>query len=184
MWKRSAAAVVLCGGLSLAALLGPPAAAQVPQRGLPPGLMQEKARTACLGCHTAGIITQQQLDRRVWTKEIDKMIRWGAPVNPEDREDMIDYFAQNFGPREPEPPAAALPVGPGADKVRAACLGCHDAGIMAEQQLDRRSWARVLDKMIRWGAVVRAEDREAILDYFTTNFSAPAKAEKKQEKPQ
>lgn len=110
------------------------------------------------------------------------MIRWGAPVAAEDREALIDYFTRDFGPHETEAPAPPLPPGAGREKVRNACLGCHDAVIIAQQQLDRRSWERTLDKMIRWGAPVRARDREAILDYLVKHYSAP-QAEK-QQKPQ
>ncbi len=178
---RIALSLTIGVGLLVWAMV-PRTSAQGPQRELPPGPLQEKARKACLGCHTADIIVQQQLNRRVWTREVDKMIRWGAPVAAEDREALIDYLAQHFGPREEEAPTAALPSGAGQEKVRAACLGCHDAAIIAQQQLDRRSWERRLDKMIRWGAPVRARNREVILNYLVKNYSAP-QAEK-QEKPQ
>jgi len=190
MSRRSAAVASLCIGAVAAALLGGLLAAQAPRAsaqaltsGLPPGPMQEKARVACLGCHTAAIIVQQQLDRRVWTREMDKMIRWGAPVAAEDREALIDYFAQHFSPRPDAPVGAALPPGAGADKLRAACLGCHDAGIIAQQQLDRRGWASVLDMMARWGAPVRAADREAMLNYLARHFAPPATATKKEKQP-
>jgi hypothetical protein len=76
--------------------------AQAPD--LPPGPLQQKARTACMECHDSGIIVQQRLSRAAWTKEVDKMTAWGAVVAPEDREAFIDYFASNFG--VDEPPAA------------------------------------------------------------------------------
>lgn len=190
MSKRSAVLASLCIGAVAAALLGgllaaqaPPVSAQAPTSGLPPGPMQEKARVACLGCHTAAIIVQQQLDRRVWTKEMDKMIRWGAPVAAENREALIDYFAQQFGPRPEAPVETRLPPGAGADKVRAACLGCHDAGVIAQQQLDRRGWATVVNMMSRWGAPVRAADREAILNYLARHFAPLATATKKEKQP-
>jgi len=190
MSKRSAVRASLRIGAITTALLGgllaaqaPRASAQTSTSGLPPGPMQEKARVACLGCHTAAIIVQQQLDRRVWTREMDKMIRWGAPVAAEDREALIDYFAQHFSPRPDAPVGAALPPGAGADKLRAACLGCHDAGIIAQQQLDRRGWASVLDMMARWAAPVRAADREAMLNYLARHFAPPATASKKEKQP-
>jgi hypothetical protein len=68
---------------------------------LPAGAMQQKATTACMECHDASILVQQRLDRKVWTKEVDKMIRWGAVVDPKDRDALIDYFATNFGPDKP-----------------------------------------------------------------------------------
>ncbi len=114
---------------------------------------------------------------------MDKMIRWGAPVAAEDREALLDYFAQQFGPRPDAPAETPLPPGAGADKLRAACLGCHDAGIIAQQQLDRRGWASVLDMMARWGAPVRAADREAMLNYLARHFAPPATASKKEKQP-
>jgi len=77
---------------------------------LPPGPLQAKARTVCLECHDAGIIVQQRLDRKTWGKEVDKMIRWGATVQPQERDAFVDYFAANFGAeRPPQPPQYAKP---------------------------------------------------------------------------
>jgi hypothetical protein len=36
-----------------------------------------------------------------WTKEVDKMTKWGALVNPSDRDALIDYLSANFGPDQP-----------------------------------------------------------------------------------
>jgi hypothetical protein len=143
------------------------------RQALPSGPMQAKAQEACLACHDGRIVFQQQLDRKGWAKSIDKMMRWGAPVAPEDRDAMIDYFAQNFGVVEP-PAGTKLVEAPGAEKVRAACLGCHDAGPIVAQRLTRRGWAGVLDRQVRWGAKVTAEDRQAILNYLATHYPAPA----------
>jgi hypothetical protein len=103
------------------------------------------------------------------------MIRWGAPVGAEDREVLIDYLTQHFGPREARSSELKLPADEGVEKVRAACLRCHDAALIAEQQLDSRGWSRELDKMARWGATVRTEDREVILRYLSKHFAPPAK---------
>ncbi len=166
------------GGLKSAAQ------SQPKKPGLPPGPMQEKARMACLGCHTAQIIVQQQLNRRVWAKEMDKMIRWGAPVSPEDREALIDYLVQNFGPRENGNEEATLPNGPGVEKVRAVCLSCHDAGNIVAEGRDARGWTRILSKMEDWGAAIPSADRENILTYLVTQFPPPgAKPAQKEEKP-
>ena len=63
---------------------------------LPPGPAQAKVRTACLECHDASIIVQQRLSRAAWTKEVDKMIKWGALVEAADRDSFIDYLSTNF----------------------------------------------------------------------------------------
>lgn len=68
---------------------------------LPAGAMQEKATEACSNCHEARIIVQQRLSKPAWTKEVDKMIKWSAEVDPKDRDALIDYFSDHFGPDQP-----------------------------------------------------------------------------------
>ena len=68
---------------------------------LPAGPAKEKAEAACLTCHEARIIVLQRLSKPAWTKEVDKMMKWGAEVDPKDRDALIDYFSANFGPDQP-----------------------------------------------------------------------------------
>jgi hypothetical protein len=68
---------------------------------LPAGPMQAKATTACLECHEARIILQQRLSKAAWAKEVDKMVKWGAVVDPADRDALIDYLSTNFSPDQP-----------------------------------------------------------------------------------
>jgi hypothetical protein len=68
---------------------------------LPAGAMQSKATTACLECHEARIILQQRLTKPAWTKEVEKMVKWGAVVDPADRDALIDYLTTNFNPDKP-----------------------------------------------------------------------------------
>jgi hypothetical protein len=72
-----------------------------PNEQLPAGAVKEKAEAACQTCHEARIIVQQRLGKPAWTKEVDKMIKWGAEVDPKDRDALIDYFTANFGPDQP-----------------------------------------------------------------------------------
>ena len=76
---------------------------------LPDGPMKEKATTACTECHEARIILQQRLSKAAWTKEVDKMIKWGAVVDASDRDALIDYLSRNFSPEAPPyvPPRSA-----------------------------------------------------------------------------
>jgi len=67
---------------------------------LPAGPMQAKARTGCTICHDSQIIVQQRLSKAAWGKEVDKMINWGAIVNASDRDALVDYFSENFGPHK------------------------------------------------------------------------------------
>src|SRR5215467_12361518 len=68
---------------------------------LPAGTMQQKATTACTECHEARIILQQRLSKAAWTKEVDKMIKWGAVVDANDHDGLVDYLSTNFGVDQP-----------------------------------------------------------------------------------
>lgn len=77
---------------------------------LPQGPMEAKATTACTECHEARIIVQQRLSKATWTKEVDKMIKWGAVVDPADRDALIDYLSTNFPADKPQyqPPRSSV----------------------------------------------------------------------------
>src|SRR5277367_1953007 len=81
-----------------------------PTEDLPAGAMQAKATTSCLECHEARIILQQRLSKAAWTKEVDKMMKWGAVVDAADRDALIDYLSANFSPDQAayEPPRTAV----------------------------------------------------------------------------
>jgi hypothetical protein len=119
MLRRESGSRLWGFGLALSAIAGivAPLAAGArkpspakPTADLPAGAIQAKATTACTECHEARIILQQRLSKAAWTKEVDKMIKWGAVVDPQDRDALIDYLSENFGPDKPpyEPPRSQL----------------------------------------------------------------------------
>jgi hypothetical protein len=87
--------------LILAAFSVAVAGESFPDKQLPAGPVKEKAEASCLTCHEARIILQQRLSKPAWTKEVDKMIKWGAEVDPKDHDALVDYFSANFGPDQP-----------------------------------------------------------------------------------
>jgi hypothetical protein len=93
-----------CAVIALTALLAVPLvrpqSAASPD--LPQGPLRAKAITACTECHEARIILQQRLSKAAWTKEVDKMIKWGGLVEPQDHDPLIDYLSTNFGVDKPE----------------------------------------------------------------------------------
>ena len=84
--------------LALLSLAGVALWAQSPE--LPPGPMQAKVTTACAECHDTRIILQQRLSKAAWTKEVDKMIKWGAVVDAGDHNAFVDYLSTNFPPEK------------------------------------------------------------------------------------
>ena len=72
----------------------------------------------------------------------------------------VDLNTQSYGD-SPAPQAAA------PQALREACLTCHQEDVIRQQRLTRAQWERELNKMIGWGARVRLEDRDTLLDYLT-----------------
>ena len=70
-----------------------------------------------------------------------------------------------------------LPPGSVQGKVRTACLECHESRIILQQRLSKAAWAKEVDKMIKWGAVVDAADRDTFIDYLSANFPPDKPAE-------
>src|SRR5262245_13462447 len=148
--------------LLIAFLITVPAAAQQLPEG--PGAAVVKSR--CVVCHESDIITSQKLSLAGWTRSIDKMVRWGSSITPEERETLQPYLAEHFGPALAKSPAAA---GAGEATYRRACLVCHDADIIAQQKLSKTGWTRSVEKMMRWGAAVSDADKDALVDYLAAN---------------
>jgi sulfite oxidase len=72
-------------------------------------------------------------------------------------------------PEKPQPaggssganPQFAPPAG-----FQTACLTCHGEDMIMQERLTGKQWNAEVDKMVRWGAQVKAEDRGAIVDYL------------------
>jgi hypothetical protein len=92
---------------------------------------------------------------------------------------LIVTFACAALAQTPEAPAKPLPPGPVQPKVKAACTQCHNTTRITEQHFSRVKWSDELDKMEGLGAVIPDTDRDAFLDYLTTNFGPQKGSEKK-----
>jgi hypothetical protein len=98
MFQHKMAVTALAALSVIPFVVGQPAASNQ----LPPGTIEAKASTACTECHETRIIVQQRLSKAAWTKEVDKMIKWGALVDPQDHDALVDYLSANFGVDKPE----------------------------------------------------------------------------------
>jgi len=56
-----------------------------------------------------------------------------------------------------------------------ACVACHDEDVVRQQRLTRAQWDGEINKMIGWGARVRDEDRNVLLDYLVGNYGPRAR---------
>ena len=142
--------------------------AAVTLQDLPPGPGRDLVAKRCIACHEADLITQQRLTRTGWARSVEKMVRWGAVVEAEEREPMLDYLAAHFAARRAASNIVATAQHEGTYKR--ACLTCHEADLVESQRLTRAGWVRAVDKMIRWGAVVPEADKDGLIDYLAARY--------------
>ncbi len=52
---------------------------------------------ACLSCHGRDLTEQQRLSSTGWTREVEKMMRWGARVSDAEKAVLVAYLAARHG---------------------------------------------------------------------------------------
>ena len=134
---------------------------------LPAGKGVEIARNRCLNCHEADLIVAQKLSRAGWVREVEKMVRWGAVVKDDEKDVLVDYFAAQFAPYRPA--AATNNAARGQAIYEDKCLLCHESDLIVAQRLSRPGWVREVEKMVRWGAVVKDDQKDPLVDYLFQN---------------
>jgi hypothetical protein len=132
----------------------------------------QKMEGMCAGrCHGLSLIAQQRLDRSAWTREVDKMILWGANVAAGDKAPLIDYLVGTFDSNRPRPHTSKIvPEGPGSDIFQISCMSCHDDKLIAGVKFDQTGWTREVDRMINWGAYVPPTRKEELIQYLLKTF--------------
>jgi cytochrome c2 len=91
--SRSRRAVTLATTLVLSAAGGSPAAAQEPQLPQTPGW---ELVMRCLMCHSVEVAVQQRFGPEGWSDTLDRMIKYGAPIPPEDKQQLMAYLLRHF----------------------------------------------------------------------------------------
>lgn len=119
----------------------------------------EIIKAKCMACHGDDLIRQQRLTREGWSREVDKMIAWGAVVAPQERGPLLDALmaaGRTATPRTTTDPVAVV-------LLERRCQVCHDLKLIDQQRLDAAGWAREVDKMIAWGAAVTPAEKAALV---------------------
>jgi hypothetical protein len=65
---------------------------------LPGGDGADLVRWRCTFCHSMDPPSLPRQDLSGWTETVDRMIRWGVPLPPVEREIVIRYLVIHFGP--------------------------------------------------------------------------------------
>jgi DMSO/TMAO reductase YedYZ molybdopterin-dependent catalytic subunit len=63
-----------------------------------------------------------------------------------------------------------VPQPPPTGVYKDTCLTCHEEDVIRQQRLTRAQWDRELTKMSNWGAPVKPDNHDAILDYLVQHF--------------
>ena len=143
------------------------------QQDLPAGKGVELANAKCVTCHEADLIMAQRLSKQGWTREVEKMVRWGASVNDTEKEMLVEYFSANFAPRKAAPAVAASSAAnadQGKQVFENKCLLCHEVDLVEQQRLGKPGWTREVEKMVRWGATVTDVEKESLVDYLVKSY--------------
>jgi cytochrome c5 len=165
---RRALKLVLAGALLTAGLLT--VARARASQDLPAGPALALVRDKCTTCHEADLITQQRLSRPGWTREVEKMIRWGAEMTESEKAAVTDYLVAHFPATAPARAKASVDAGRAI--FEAKCLVCHEADLTAQQRLSRPGWTREVEKMIRWGADVSDAEKGPLVDYLAQTYGS------------
>lgn len=56
-------------------------------------------QNACVVCQEDDVIRGQRLTRAQWDRELKKMTGWGAQVKDADRDGLLEYLFNNYGPQ-------------------------------------------------------------------------------------
>ena len=65
-------------------------------KSLPAGEGRKIAADKCAACHDETLIVGQRLDPVRWTREVEKMMRWGSPVTEQEKDVLARYLAEHF----------------------------------------------------------------------------------------
>jgi cytochrome c5 len=147
--------------------------ASLTAQALPEGAGAELVKARCATCHEVDLITSQRLSPAGWTREVDKMIRWGARVSDAERAILQPFLAKHFGA---EPSAADAADQAAMRVLERACLSCHERDLIEAQRLTRTGWTREVEKMIRWGAAVRDADKEPLIAGLAARYGPRSSA--------
>jgi len=50
----------------------------------------------CVICHSVEVAVQQRFGPKGWSDTLDRMIKYGAPIPPEDKEQLLVYLLRHY----------------------------------------------------------------------------------------
>jgi|GEM_PF-486455 len=114
--------------------------------------------------HELEFILGQEKTREEWEETIDRMIGYGAEINDEEKQLIIDYLVSRGSASEMDEM--------GAEEIDVEALIAekaapqHDLGFILGQEKTREEWETTIDRMIGYGAEINEEEKQIIIDYL------------------
>jgi len=165
--------------LTLAALLALPVVGQNratrPKIERPDGPVWEVIRKNCTACHGIDDYAFYALDRAGWAKLIDgKHKPADAPLSEADRNLLLDYLAERFGPSTKPFPRTYIPPeittffsDPEAFRLmNRACTRCHAIDRVQGARKPADGWRVTLVDMRERGAQVSDQELEQLVEWL------------------
>jgi cytochrome c2 len=88
MFRRVVAVTLI--GLAVASTVAPAQEVPIPQT---PGW---ELIMRCVMCHSVEIAVQQRFGPQGWSDTLDRMIKYGAPIPPEDKAQLMTYLLRHY----------------------------------------------------------------------------------------
>jgi ubiquinol-cytochrome c reductase cytochrome c subunit len=88
MWRSASVAIMLAA--TAAASPAPAQDVEIPKT---PGW---ELVMRCVICHSVEIAVQQRFGPQGWSDTLDRMIKYGAPIPPEDKAQLMAYLLRHY----------------------------------------------------------------------------------------
>jgi hypothetical protein len=95
--RDRSAASLLAASLLLGLVVGGAGGRAMAQNPLPPGEHVELVTGRCIICHGLDLVAQQRLSRAAWEVIVNRMITYGMPMAPEEKEWILAYLVSRLG---------------------------------------------------------------------------------------
>jgi hypothetical protein len=98
MWpKWITVALVVAGMVGHPGREGAPAGGALAQGAVPQTEGWVLVVSRCVICHSVEVAVQQRQGPQGWGAILDRMARYGMPMDPEERQVLVNYLVRHFG---------------------------------------------------------------------------------------
>jgi len=177
-FARVTACALLMAGLAYATLV--PAAAQAgraqrPKVTPPQGAVRQVLFAHCTSCHGIDDYAYNSLDRAGWNAYLTSRHRgMDMPIPVADRDLLLDWLAERFGPKTKPFPRAYVPPeittylsDEDADTlIRRACASCHGVERVNDGRHSADSWRVIAIDMRERGARLSDTELERLVEWL------------------